>query len=232
VAWRLLLRRLGGGRETASISQGDNKLWGEYRGRVGVCSVMTTWFEKVKLGVEWDTDDQACIAELRRWLDSDVTEFVEALGRQLVQINGMQLLMANARFVRHLHSVLSEWLIGLLDGTFDEEYAKKRCAFGEKLLEIDLTFHHVILLEGLTRRQLFGLVQRQLGERPQALSAMMHTLDKAFNLDLALIYSGYLHAHDAEMERALLDRFLAITGFSRTLYENLSEAREWSRERL
>ena len=43
-----------------------------------------------------------------------------------------------------------------------------------------------------------------------------------------LIYSGYLQVHDTEMERALLDRFLTITGFSRTLYENLVEAREWS----
>jgi hypothetical protein len=58
----------------------------------------------------------------------------------------------------------------------------------------------------------------------------MCTLDKALNLDLALIYSAYLEVRDAEMERALLDRFLSVTGFSRTLYENLVEARGWSRE--
>jgi hypothetical protein len=82
----------------------------------------------------------------------------------------------------------------------------------------------------LTRKQLFELAQRQLGEHPQALSDTIITLDKALNLDLALIYSSYLQVRDAEMERTLLDRFISITGFSRTLYENLAEAREWTKE--
>jgi hypothetical protein len=50
------------------------------------------------------------------------------------------------------------------------------------------------------------------------------------NLDLALIYITYREVYDAQMERTLLDRFLAITGFSSTLYENLAEARVWSEE--
>jgi hypothetical protein len=59
------------------------------------------------------------------------------------------------------------------------------------------------------------------------LSSTMRTLDKALNLDLALIYSAYLEVRDAEMERTLLDRFLTVTGFSRTLYENLAGTRGW-----
>jgi hypothetical protein len=189
---------------------------------------MMTWFDNVKTHVGWDKADRTQIAELRRWLDSDATGVIEGLGKQLAQFKGTQPLMANARFARRLHGVLNEWLVGLLDGTFDGEYVKERCTFGRKLVEIDLAFEDVILLEGLTRRYLFELAQSQLGEHPHALSATMHTLDKALNLDLVLIYSGYLQVHDAEMERALLNRFLTITGFSRTLYENLVEAREWS----
>jgi len=189
--------------------------------------VITTWFDKVKMCVGWDRADRAQIDEMRRWLDSDVTGVIDGLGEQLAQFKGTQPLMANARFVRRLHDVLSEWLMGLLDGTFNGEYVEERCTFGRKLAEIDLMFEDVILLEGLARKRLFELAQRQLGEHPHALSATMHTLDKALNLDLALIYSGYLQIRDAEMERALLDHFLIITGFSRTLYENLVEAREW-----
>jgi len=192
-----------------------------------MCPVVMARFDKIKTCVGWDRADRVRIAELRRWLDSDVTEVIEALGTQLAQFKGTQPLMANARFVRRLHSVLREWLLGLLEGTFDEEYVKERSTFGRKLVEMDLTFEDVILLEELTRRQLLELAQTRLGERPEALSAMMRTLDKALNLDLALIYNGYLQVRDAEMERTLLDRFLAITGFSRTLYENLAEAREW-----
>lgn len=187
---------------------------------------MMAWFDRIKMCVEWDKADQARIAELRRWLDSDISEVVEGLGKQLAQFKDAQPLMANARFVRRLHSVLREWLVGLLDGTFDGEYVKRRCTYGQKLVEIDLTFEDVILLEALTRRRLFEAAQTQLGERPRMLSATMRTLDKALNLDLALIYNGYLQVRDAEMERALLDRFLTITGFSHTLFESLVRAEQ------
>ena len=189
---------------------------------------MTIWFDKVKTCVGWNGADRAQIAEVRRWLDSDLTEVVKGLGKQLAQFKGTQPLMANARFVQRFYDVLNEWLLGLLNGTFDGKYVEKRCTFGQKLADIDLTFEDVILLEGLTRGYLLELAQGQLSECPHALSAAMHTLDKALNLDLALIYSGYLQVHDAEMERALLDHFLDVTGFSRTLYENLAEARERS----
>lgn len=186
------------------------------------------WFDKIKTCVGWDLVDRARIAKLRRSMDSDCTEIIEALGKQLAQFKGVQSLMTNARFVQRLHSVLREWLIGLLDGTFDEEYVKARWGFGQKLVEVDLSFEDIILLESLARRSLFELAQEELNERPQVLWATVSTLDKALCLDLILIYNGYLQAREAEVERTLLDQFLAITGFSRTLYENLAEAREWT----
>jgi hypothetical protein len=184
------------------------------------------WFDRVKMYVGWDLADRARIAKLRRCMDSDLEQVVEDLGQQLVKFKGTQPLMSNKRFVRRLHSVLDEWLSGLLDGTFDSEYVEGRLAFGQKLVETDLTFEDVILLEELTRRQLLEFAEESLGEHPAVLSSTMHTLDKALNLDLTLIYSAYLEARDAEMERALLNQFLTVTGFSRTLYENLAGARK------
>jgi len=158
-------------------------------------------------------------------MDSDLSGVAESLGEELSQLKGAQPLMVNARFAQRLHRVLYEWLMGLMSGTFDEQYVRERRAFGRRLMGADLTFEDVITLEGLVRNRFFELAQEQLGEHPETLSATMHTLDKALNLDLALIYNGYLQVHDNELERVLLDRFLAITGFSRTLYENLAEAR-------
>jgi hypothetical protein len=152
---------------------------------------------------------------------------VESLGEQLVRFKDVQFLMANARFVQRLHDVLREWLVGLLEGTFDEEYVQRRWAFASSLGEIDLRFEDIILLRELTWCQLFEVAQYCdcLGGDPQKLSSTMRTLDKALNLDLALTYSVCLEVRDAEMERALLNRFLAVTGFSRTLYENLAGTR-------
>jgi len=195
-----------------------------------MCSTMMAWFDGVKSLVGWDLADQTRMATLRGCLDADRTVMIEALGKQLSRLKGTQPLMANVRFVQRLHGVLDEWLRGLLNGTFDGEYVRGRLAFGQKLAGIDLNFDEFILLEGLARMRLFELAQRELDGHSQELSLTLCTLDKALNLDLALIYSAYLKVRNAEMERALLDHFLAITGFSRTLYENLAEAREWSGE--
>lgn len=188
-----------------------------------------TWFDKVKACVGWDLTDQARMASLRRCLDSDITQMIEVLGTRLAQFKGTQSLMANARFVQRLHGVLREWLTGLLDAAFDGDYIKRRWAFGQELAETDLTFEDFILLEGLARGALHKFAQSKLGQHPQVFSSAICALDKALSLDRALIYTAYLEIRDAEMERVLLDRFLTITGFSRTLYENLAEARGWGR---
>jgi hypothetical protein len=198
---------------------------------IGRMPVRMGWFDRVKMCVGWDLTDRARMGKFRRCMDADLSDVIKDIGDQLAKFKGTQSLMSNKRFVRRLHSVLGEWLIGLLDGAFDEEYVGRRFAFGRKLLEIDLTFEDVILLEELTRRQLFGLAKDKLSDSPHVLSSTMHTLDKAFNIDLALIYSIYLEAREAEMERVLLDRFLSVTGFSRTLYENLADARSWRSEK-
>ncbi len=189
------------------------------------------WFERIKMYIGWDLADRARIARLRRCIAPGMDAMVEELGQQLTKFKGAQGLMSNTRFVHRLQALLYEWLNGLLDGAFDQEYVHRRSAFGEKLLELDMSFEDVLILEELTRQQFLSVAKTELQERPQALSSLIHTLDKAFNLDLAMIYTTYLELRDARMERALLDRFLTVTGFSRTLYENLAEAREWSPER-
>lgn len=184
----------------------------------------TLWFDKVKQCVGWETTDQAQVDELCRCLEADFGSVIEALGNHLVMYKGTQPLMSNARFVQRLHSVLREWLMGLLSGSFDDGYIQSRDELVQKLIEVDLACEDIILLESLARSELFALAQAKLNGNPEALSAAMSVLDKALCLDLALIYNGYMQARDAEIERTLLDRFLAITGFSRTLYENLAEA--------
>lgn len=186
------------------------------------------WLNKVKMCVGWNAADQAQISDLQGWLDSDIQKVTEAIGEYLVRFKDVQSMLTNARFVQRLHGVLREWLTGPLSGTFDEAYVQARWALVQKLVEVGLTFEDVILMKDLARRQLSELARAQLNGNPQGLSATLDTLDKALCLDMALIYGGYTRVRDAEIERSMLDRFLAITGFSRTLYENLAEAREWN----
>ena len=196
----------------------------------GILSIVMVLFDEIKAHVGWDKDDQARLAQLRRWLDSDTNDLVEGLGEKLAQFRGVQPMMGNPRFALRLRGVLLDWLEGLLSGTFDDAYVERRRAFGGELAKLDLSFEDVILLEGLVRKRLFELAQEYLNGQPREFSSTMYTLNKALDFDLALIHSSYLDARDAEMERALLDRFFAITGFSPTLYESLAEARGWNGE--
>ena len=187
--------------------------------------MIAAWFDRVKACVGWDVADQAQVGELRRRLDSDIIDVIEALGEQLARLKGTQTLMANPRFVRHLHDVLREWLMGLLDGTFGEDYVEKRWMFGQRLVELDLTFEDVILVEKFVQKELLELAQRKLEPHSQDLPALTWSLDRALEIDTAMVCSSYLQVHDAELERVLLDRFLSITGFSPTLYGSLLDTR-------
>jgi hypothetical protein len=186
------------------------------------------WVEQLSSCIDWDERDRARLAEVRDLLASRTEETVEDLGEQLATLNGAQALMTNARFTRRLHDVLTDWLMGLLSGVFDEESVERRRALGQELADLDLTFEHVILLEGMARQRVFELAKERLDAQPQRLSSVMHTLDKALRRDLVFIYEGYLDFHDAKMEQSLLDRFLAITGFSPTLYDSLAESWRWN----
>ena len=188
------------------------------------------WTDKVRACVDWSEEDRARLAEVRGWLDPRSDEVIEDLGDQLIQVNGARSLMTNARFTRRLRSVLREWLTGVLCGTFDDAYSENRKTLGRKLADVDLGFEDVILLEQMAVERLFELAQERLDGQPQRLSSLMQTLNKAMNCDLALVYDGCLDVRDAEMERALLDRFLTVTGFSPTLYESLVEAWRWNQQ--
>ena len=188
------------------------------------------WTDKVRACFDWTEEDRALLAEVRGWLDPRSDEVIDDLGDQLIQVNGTRSLMTNARFTRRLRGVLREWLTGVLSGAFDDAHSEDRRTLGRKLAGVDLGFEDVILLEEMARQRLFELAQEQLEDQPHRLSSLMQTLNKALSCDLALVYDGCLDIRDAEMERALLDRFLAVTGFSPTLYESLAEAWRWNRQ--
>jgi len=191
-----------------------------------------TWADKVRLSVDWREGDQARLAELRRWLDPKSEEIVEDLAERVVKFNGAEPLMSSARFVQRLHGLLTEWLTGVVEVSFDEDRAEKRRTLGRNLADVNLSFEDVILLENMARERLLALAQAELGEHSRALSSTMQTLSKAMTCDRALVYAGCLDLHDAELEQALLDRFLTITGFSPTLYESLAEAWRWNQEQI
>jgi hypothetical protein len=151
----------------------------------------------------------------------------EDLFEALAALDGAPSATRNARFARRLRDLIREWLTGLMDVSFDGEFAERRQSLGQRLVRLDLSFQDLVLLEAMASRRLFSLAFALMDGRPQELSLAVRTLNTAILYDRALIYAGFVELHDRELEQALLERFLSITGFSPSLYEGLAET--WER---
>lgn len=196
---------------------------------------MMVWDDKVRSCVKWREGDPARLAQLRAWVDSEREAIIEELAESLIELNGARTRKSNARLVRRLQDVLGQWLLGLTDVAFegdDNDRAERRRAVGRKLAHVNLTFEDVTVMEAIAEERLFAMAWRRLGDEPERLALMMQALSKAMTYDRAFVHAGCLDLHDAELEQALLDRFLTVTGFSPSLYESLAEAWRWTQERL
>jgi len=193
---------------------------------MGAILVAVVILDNAKACVDWGESDQACIRELAGWFSADRSAVIDALQSQLVYFKHMQVLMLNTRFVDILYRVLCDWMDGLLLADYAESYVEHRVQMVQRLAGLDLALADIILLGDLVRRELFALARERLGNDAVAISAMQEVIDKSISLDMVVVCDIYQQMHDEEIEKALLDHFLSVTGFSRSLYENLTVFQE------
>ena len=191
-----------------------------------------SWAGNAKSWIEWGREDEARVVELQAWLEPEFEQMTEDLLQCLSSLDGVKPLMANARFAQRLQTLVHEWLTGLVDVRCEDGCVERRQALGEKLAHLDIALEDLVFLEWVACQRMFSLASERLQGRPEDLSQTLYVLNKAMMRDRVLVHAGYLELHDAELEQALLDRFLSITGFSPTLYESLAEAWRWSQGRI
>jgi protoglobin len=175
-----------------------------------------------KACVDWRESDKVCVRRLADWFSADSCALVDTLQSQLVYFRRMQEMMLNTRFADTLRQVLSDWMDELLLGDYTESYVEHRILTVQRLTGLDLALADIILLGDLVRRELLALARRYLRDDAVDMPAMQEAVDKAVSLDLMVVCDIYQQMHDEKMENLFLDRFLSVTGFSRSLYENLS----------
>ena len=148
------------------------------------------------------------------------------LQSQLVFFKRMQPLMLNTRFADTLHRVSCVWMDGPLLADYTESYGEHRVLTVQRLASLDLALADTILLRDLVRRELLALATKRLGGDDVAMPAMQEAIDQSISLDLMVVCDICQQLHDEEMEKALLDLFLSVTGFSRSLYEGMTVVQE------
>ncbi|MCJ7739425.1 MAG: hypothetical protein MUQ10_19280 [Anaerolineae bacterium] len=151
---------------------------------------------------------------------------MDVLQSQLVFFKRMQPLMLNTRCADTLHRVLRDRMDGLLLADCSESYGEHRVLTVQRLASLDLALADIILLGDLVRRELLALARKRLGGDDAAMPAMQEAIDQSISLDLMVVCNICQQLHDEEMEKALLDLLLSVTGFSRSLYEGLTVVQE------
>lgn len=186
-----------------------------------------SWADRAKLCMEWAEGDEERLVRLREWMAPEEDAFVDGLVEYVTELEGVPRLLVNGRFTGRLHALLQEWVSGLLAPAYcDVEHQERRRDLGRRLARLNINYEHVILLDGIASRSLLTVVTENLEDCADQLSPTLDVLHKALAYDRGLIHAGFVELRDSEMEQALLDRFLAITGFSPSLYEGLAETWE------
>ena len=189
-----------------------------------------SWADRAKSCIGWDERDAEGLASLWEWLAPEKDELVDLLVEGVTQLDGVPRLLRNGRFTGRLHALVEEWLLGVLAPAYDDvERQERRRDLGRRLARIDVCFEEVMLLEAMAHGRLLALISKNQDGGADQLSLMLGALQKALSYDRGLVHAGYVEFRDSEMEQALLDRFLSITGFSPSLYEGLAET--WEQER-
>lgn len=187
-----------------------------------------SWADRAESWIGWDEKDEKRLASLRTWMVSVEEELLDVLVERATELDGFPRPLRNDRFTARLHALLEEWLSGLLAPARDVECQEQRRNLGYQLARLDLTYQDILLLEATAHRRLVMMVNRNVDGCTDQLSPTLGALSKTLTYDRGLVYAGFAALRDNEMEQALLDRFLTITGFSRTLYEGLAEI--WEQE--
>lgn len=113
-----------------------------------------------------------------------------------------------------------DWLRKLFSATFDAEYARAIYDLGGIHGEIQLPAEFMAGAMSIIQGHLIGLLRNVYAGQPELL------LESLLAINAALGYSLYImqEAYQSSSQSSELERFLAITGMSRNLFENLARA--------
>ena len=112
------------------------------------------------------------------------------------------------------------WLEGLFSGPFDEQYTQSMYHVGQVHVKVGLPVEFMSGGMSLIADQLTALIFDTYRDHPQQGPALLRALNAVMGFSLLVMQQSYQSSSLA----AELERFLAITGMSRNLFENLASA--------
>ncbi|MCU7918293.1 MAG: hypothetical protein KZQ95_08025 [Candidatus Thiodiazotropha sp. (ex Epidulcina cf. delphinae)] len=112
------------------------------------------------------------------------------------------------------------WLEGLFTGPFDATYTRAMYHVGQVHVKVDLPVEFMSGGMSLITDELIALINETYGDDPQRCPPLLRAINAITGFSLLIMQQSY----QSSSLSAELERFLAITGMSRTLFENLASA--------
>ena len=119
-----------------------------------------------------------------------------------------------------LKSAHLRWLNILFSGPYDREYVEYMHKIGDIHVNVNLPSEFMTGAMTLINNRLIGLAVRHLGSDLEKLAAVLEAISAVTGLSLLVMQQSY-HESSVAVE---LDKFLKISGISRTLFTNLALA--------
>lgn len=119
-----------------------------------------------------------------------------------------------------LKSTHLAWLEGLFTGPFDASYTEAMYQVGKVHVKVELPVEFMSGGMSLIAEELVGLVGKTYADDLQKCLELLKAVNAVMGFSLLIMQQSY----QSSSLVAELDRFLAITGMSRTLFENLAGA--------
>lgn len=110
--------------------------------------------------------------------------------------------------VERLKATLSAWLEQLFAGTYDAAYVARRWQVGLRHVEIGLEEPWTNVALGRIRSRIIDVLATALAERPREFAAVVTTVNRLLDLDLAIIQAAYQHEYVQRLKRG--QRLVAI----------------------
>ena len=119
-----------------------------------------------------------------------------------------------------LRKTHQQWLESLFTGPFDEDYARKMYHVGMVHVKVKLPVEFMQGAASLIMSALIKLVTRMCREDAAKLGLILTAINGVIGYSVAIMQESYQASSLAEE----LEKFLAITGMSRALFNNLALA--------
>jgi signal transduction histidine kinase/DNA-binding response OmpR family regulator len=150
--------------------------------------------------LEFTERDVALLKELKRLMHQRVDEILDKFYAHLFRFEETRRFFIDKEIFTRARSSQREYLLMIVEGTFDENYFRHRLNVGKTHDRINLFPHWYIGAYHLHHRIIYPMIMETYKTQPDKALDYILALDKIMNLDMQLAVDSYIHSYSAALQ--------------------------------